>query len=364
MPGAPPGQPRTALAAVFRRLASEAPAAWATAAAGPEEARWQLPGFVETVEPTIGDTVGFEPPPSVEPAAPEAEDPGQSAAPPADAPLESDLTEMIAGLAAAPEPTAPVAAPLAPAEPSAQLIETQNGSRSSDSPPDARAVEAPAPRSEPLTEHRSPEPAFAAAPAAPAPAPQRAVEPAIEHPPEAGTAGTPSDTALAPSGMPAGDRPGRAAMPRNRRLYRRVKLAAEIDIDGVPSTLIDLSIGGFAVSDAPAMAANTVVPIALRMTIDGIDVGVQLSARIIYATETRTSGRFVELTASQTAFLRYLVTWRGESVGVVGTTTLLDAITGGPDRAFTSAAPDHLGEPPRERWWSGWIGGRKITPPR
>jgi hypothetical protein len=170
--------------------------------------------------------------------------------------------------------------------------------------------------------------------------------------------------AVAPSATPAMDRAERPAISRNRRLHRRVKLPAEIEIDGVPCSLIDVSLGGFAASGVPDVAANTVVPVALRLTIDGIEVGTRLGARIIYANASRSSGRFIELSASQTAFLRYIVTWRGESVGAVGATTLLDTITGGPpDRPFHSAAAAGPNEPPRERWWSGLI-GRGTNPRR
>jgi hypothetical protein len=110
------------------------------------------------------------------------------------------------------------------------------------------------------------------------------------------------------------------------------------------------------------ITANTIVPVTLRLTIDGIEVGTQLNARIIYANEARLGGRFIDLTASQTAFLRYIVTWRGESVGMVGTTTLLDAITGGPDRLHPPGS-ERDEAPARERWWSGLI-GRKVNPPR
>jgi hypothetical protein len=99
-------------------------------------------------------------------------------------------------------------------------------------------------------------------------------------------------------------------MPRNRRLYRRVKLPAEMEIVGVPCTLIDLSIGGFAATGVAQMEPNTLVPVTIRLVIDGIEVGTQLNARIIYVTQGRCSGRFADPTPSQTAFLRYLVTWR------------------------------------------------------
>jgi hypothetical protein len=162
---------------------------------------------------------------------------------------------------------------------------------------------------------------------------------------------------------PAMDRVGRQALPRNRRLYRRVRLPAEVEIDGVPCDLIDLSIGGFAATGATGVVTNTIVPVTLRLTIDGIDVGTQLSARLVYAHQGRLSGRFIDLTASQTAFLRYIVTWRGESVGAVGTTTLLDAITGGPDHGFPPGLPDRFEGAPKERWWFGLI-GRKVSPLR
>jgi hypothetical protein len=162
--------------------------------------------------------------------------------------------------------------------------------------------------------------------------------------------------------VPAIDRVGRQALPRNRRLYRRVQLPAEIEINGMRCSLIDVSIGGFAVTGMANAAANTIVPVTLRLTIDGIEVGTQVNARIVYANPGRSSGRFIDLTASQTAFLRYIVTWRGESVGTVGTTTLLDAITGGPDHGLPPGSAERF-EPPRERWWSGLI-GRRINPPR
>jgi hypothetical protein len=136
-----------------------------------------------------------------------------------------------------------------------------------------------------------------------------------------------------------------------------------MEIDGVPCTLIDVSIGGFAATGVPPFQANSIVPVTIRLTIDGIEVGTQLNARIIYVTQGRSSGRFIELTPSQTAFLRYIVTWRGESVGAVGTTTLLDAIAGGPERGFAAGPSDRPDAAPKERWWSGMI-GRKVKPPR
>jgi hypothetical protein len=149
----------------------------------------------------------------------------------------------------------------------------------------------------------------------------------------------------------------------NRRLYRRAKLPAELEIDGVPCTLIDVSIGGFAASGVPQIEPNTLVPVTIRLMIDGIEVGTQLKARVIYVTQGRSCGRFVELSLSQMAFLRYIVTWRGESMGAVGTTTLLDAIAGGPERGFPPGAGSRSEAEPKSRWWAGLI-GRKVDPPR
>jgi hypothetical protein len=150
---------------------------------------------------------------------------------------------------------------------------------------------------------------------------------------------------------------------RNRRLYRRVRVPADIEIDGVPCMLIDISIGGFAATGVSPIEPNTIVPITIRLTIDGIEVGTQLDARIVYVTQGRSSGRFIDLSPSQMAFLRYIVTWRGEPVGAAGTTTLLDAIAGGAERGFSSGSFDAPDESPRSRWWTGLI-GRKVNPPR
>jgi hypothetical protein len=103
--------------------------------------------------------------------------------------------------------------------------------------------------------------------------------------------------------------------------------------------------------------------VTLRLVIDGIEVGTELKARIIYANPSRSSGRFIDPSASQVAFLRYLVTWRGESVGAVGATTLLDAISGAADRAAAGGSLEHFNAAPKERWWAGLV-GRKVAPPR
>ena len=186
------------------------------------------------------------------------------------------------------------------------------------------------------------------------PPPQPSIEAPPQLPPE-----LPSQPAAPPLSVSSTDRASRQSHSRNRRLYRRVQLGAEIEINGSASSLIDVSIGGFAATGVADLVANTIVPVSLRLTIDGIEVGTQVHARVVYVNRERVSGRFIDLTASQTAFLRYIVTWRGESVGTVGTTTLLDSITGGPLHGF----PPKDAHESRERWWHGMI-GRKIQPPR
>jgi hypothetical protein len=191
-------------------------------------------------------------------------------------------------------------------------------------------------------------PSFAALPEAEARAlpPSPAARPATASP-----ATRPAGASPAADAAP--DRPGHPSTPRNRRLYRRVQLPAEMEIAGVPCSLIDVSIGGFAATGVPPIEPNAPVQVTIRLVIDGIEVGTQLDARIIYVTHGRSSGRFIDLSASQAAFLRYLVTWRGESIGAVGTTTLLDAITGGPMRDLDGA--NRFGAP-RARRWTGWLG--------
>ena len=144
-----------------------------------------------------------------------------------------------------------------------------------------------------------------------------------------------------PGPMPMADRGGRPSLPRNRRLLpSRRATSAEIEIDGVPCTLIDVVDRAASPRlGCRSSSPNALVPVMIRLTIDGIEVGTLLKARIVYVTQGRSSGRFVDLSPSQMAFLRYIVTWRGESVGAVGTTTLLDAISGGPERSFRRAWP-------------------------
>ena len=178
---------------------------------------------------------------------------------------------------------------------------------------------------------------------------------------KAATAPTPSPPRRSGDPIPSVVPPEHAAhqpTPRNRRLYRRVQLPAEIEIAGVPCTLIDISVGGFAATGVPPLAPDSHVSVAIRLTIDGIEVGTQLDARVVYVIPGRSSGRFVDLSPSQMAFLRYLVTWRGESIGAVGATTLLDAITGGPSgRPGRVPGDDPRFDPaPRGRSWTGWLG--------
>ena len=230
-----------------------------------------------------------------------------------------------------------------PAEPSPPLPRPQNlvgrlGRRLGDPP----ASRQPAPGTPPRFDQLPPEPPPARH--APQPAPK------LTTPPPA------------PSTERRDERGGRPSLPRNRRVYRRALLPAEIEINGVPCTLIDVSIGGFAATGVPQLEPNTQVPVMIRLVIDGIEVGALLKARIIYVTQGRSAGRFVDLNPSQMAFLRYMVTWRGESVGAVGTTTLLDAIAGGPERGFAPGGTRSEYES-KSRWWAGLI-GKKVNPPR
>jgi len=187
----------------------------------------------------------------------------------------------------------------------------------------------------------------------------RTPEPQAEAPTEvaarpngaAPAAGADRQAAAEPRGLVAGQ--------RNRRLFRRVALAAEIEVNGVAAKLLDLSMGGFAATGIPPLVAQTVLPITIRMTIDGIDIGTKMSARVVYTQLNRIGGRFVDLTASQTAFLRYVVTWRGQSVGAIGTTTLLDAITRWPEQRLLPGEVDPHAPKPRgflSRWIARLLG--------
>jgi hypothetical protein len=163
-------------------------------------------------------------------------------------------------------------------------------------------------------------------------------------------------TRSAASGPVSTPVPEGRSLAQNRRLYRRVMLTAQLEVDGVSCRLLDLSIGGFAASEMPRRPDNEALRVTLRMNIDGIDIGTVFTARMVHRSEARTAARFVELTAAQTAFLRYIVTWRGESAGAIGTTTLLDAITRWPERAF-QPQPTALPPPAPSGggWWSRWF---------
>ena len=317
----------TALSAVFQRLGGEVPPPPppprpALPRPAPPSPPPQLLGFAEPVAkvPPIEDFLApatpAEPPPA--PAILDVGPPPEPIAPPPPAPP--------------PEPARIRARvrDLPPAEPSPVMPRPQNlvgrlGRRPEPAAPRQEALAAPEP---------SPEPSQKFAAPGPTPGPASAAE-----------------------------RGGRPSLPRNRRLYRRAKLPAEIEIDGVPCTLIDVSIGGFAATGVPQLEPNALVPVMIRLTIDGIEVGTLLRARIIYVTQGRSSGRFVDLSPSQMAFLRYIVTWRGESVGAVGTTTLLDAIATGAERGYPGGAGIPADPEAKSRWWAGLI-GKKVNPPR
>ena len=182
----------------------------------------------------------------------------------------------------------------------------------------------------------------------------------MQHPPRPDLVGFEPNRASRRTAVPAPPVPASSPEGRGRRLYRRVVLEAEIEIDGVPCRLLDLSVGGFGVADVPAhLASETVAPVRLRIAIDGIELGATMRANIVYSDEARAAGRFVELTPSQTALLRYLVTWNEESLGRAGTTALLDAITRRPERARIPDQGRRIA-PPAQRagWWARWFGAR------
>jgi hypothetical protein len=146
----------------------------------------------------------------------------------------------------------------------------------------------------------------------------------------------------------------------NRRHYQRTALAAAIEIDGAPAKLIDLSIGGFAATNAPPKEPGAIATVGLRLSIDGIDIGTRMRARIIYCDAPRTGGRFVDLTASQTAFLRYIVTWRGGAAGSLGATALLEAIGRSPPRETPALPLDPASGTRRPPWWSRLLGRLRL----
>ncbi len=281
-------------------------------------------------------------------------------APEAMAPVAVDLSALNAP--DQPEAPAPQPAPRARTEPARRV--TVRRARPRVGRPQRRIT----PRRPPAKGRRrqSPPTACEARPAASAPlrrSRHRSAASAAQQPPPAAKAPARERPALAPAATAVArairTAPAPAAVPetrpltQNRRLYRRVRLTAELELAGKPCRLVDLSIGGFAAAGADKFDPGTLVPVTLRMTIDGINIGTQFSARMVYGNGARAAGRFVELTGAQTAFLRYIVTWRGEAIGAVGTTTLLDAITRWPERAFqphpSTVRPP---EPERPGFWS------------
>ncbi|HEX3863284.1 MAG TPA: hypothetical protein VHY35_16485 [Stellaceae bacterium] len=125
--------------------------------------------------------------------------------------------------------------------------------------------------------------------------------------PESGIEGVDGETAAATGPDHASVNP---AAPLNRRLYRRVELTAEFTIDSIPATLVDLSVDGFAVTNGPALVPDQIVAVVLRLSLDDADLGTLLRARMIYGDGDRSAGRFIDLNARQSAFLRYIIASR------------------------------------------------------
>ena len=136
-------------------------------------------------------------------------------------------------------------------------------------------------------------------------------------------------------------------------MFRRVAVQLDFEMDGAAADLIDLSIDGFAISGAPPRPAGSVIPVVFGLSVDGVEIGTALQARMVYNSPLRAAGRFIEPTPSQTALLRYLVTWRGKSAGALGATGLLDAIAGIPPRNLSPGDSPVLELPGRRPpWWS------------
>ncbi|MGE5271119.1 MAG: hypothetical protein ACM3JG_15770 [Thiohalocapsa sp.] len=260
--------------------------------------------------------------------------------------------------AAAADAARPLPRPAGATQPSAQQLRAP---RPLGAPQAARHPEMPPEMQPEAAPHLPGAAAEAGLPAATVPAVM------VEPQPEPAAGDTSGETAVAPrpderAGPPAAEPAEIRPAVRNRRLYRRVKVDAGFEIDGAAAELLDISMGGFAAAKAPTLAPEMTVPVNLRLSIDGVDISTAMRARMIYCAEPRSGGRFIELTASQTALLRYIVTWRGQSVGALGTTTLLDAITRWPEQGLAQAPA----LPPVERerkgsWWSralGWLRGR------
>jgi hypothetical protein len=374
--------PRWLTAPVLRLAIPDSPMAAGTAAPSPPPP--SLPPKPEPVPEAAASEV-LEVPPLVEPIAapkPKSQPPANLAArimseiativaqaPEAVVPVVVDLSALETPDAPGAAPAVPSAASPAPPAPAAPL------------PAAPRPVLAQGPRAEParrvpvrrtrprvdhpqrrLAPPAPPKhsvagearPARPAAAAQPAPSPQPAASPAAKAPAPESPASAPAasvartlTTAAVPETRP---------LTQNRRLYRRVRLTAELEVAGKPCRLVDLSIGGFAAASADKFDQGALVPVTLRIMIDGINIGTQFSARMVYGNGTRAAGRFIDLTGAQTAFLRYIVTWRGEAIGAAGTTTLLDAITRWPERAFQPHPSTVKPERERPGFWSRLVG--------
>ncbi|HYM72831.1 MAG TPA: hypothetical protein VET89_07615, partial [Stellaceae bacterium] len=198
----------TALSAVFRRLGSKAPAP--IAPPPPVDAPPKILGFGDPPE------VSAEPVPRRAPASGPAVPTGEGIATPAPV-TAKPLAALHADreLERAAEPSAPSRGQDLVGRLSRRL---------------GKAVEASG-SSNPATEPPSrPSPRSAAA--------LHALAPALSARP----AMAPAAKAVAPSHTPALDRAGREHLSHNRRLHRRVRLSAEMEVDGVPCSLIDVSV--------------------------------------------------------------------------------------------------------------------------
>ena len=184
-------------------------------------------------------------------------------------------------------------------------------------------------------------------PAARAPARDRPVM----APAAANIARTPRG-AVAPAAVPE-TRP----LTQNRRLYRRVMLGAEFEVDGAACRLIDLSIGGFAAAGR-AEACHRRGGAGDPANVDRRDRYRHPLFGPHRLRQRRPRRRpLCRPDRGQTAFLRYIVTWRGEAIGAVGTTTLLDAITRWPS-APSSRTRARCPRPPAEEGWVSRLLGR------
>jgi hypothetical protein len=281
-------------------------------------------------------TAAAEPPVTVEPEIEKPEIAEPVASEPAIA--ETPALELLA-----PEPVEPEATE--PAEPALEAPEPATAEPQAPPPDtDVSAPEISEPR--PQLPQRAPRP-LGAPREATADFGMASSEGALVEP----VAGIADDEA----GLPEAE--DRQSISRNRRLYRRVALDVEFELDGIRSQLIDLSIEGFAATGPLQFQPQAVVPASVRLSIDGVNVATQMQARVVYTSQLRTGGRFVDLTPSQIALLRYLVTWRGKPAGALNTANLLDAISGVPERD-ASQPPSPVLELPGRRtpWWARLFG--------